>query len=381
MHILISGFKPYISEKRKEEYMGYVKEILDSGQWAMGPFTERFEKEVAQAANMKYAVSASHANAALSLAFGYYKTVMRAEVAAFQALAFPSMYQAAKTAGLKVVPIESKEGRYYIDARQIKDRVDVVVPTDLFGYSYEDEEPGLAEKGIVVHDAAQAFGSITEWCRNDYVISLHTLKPLAAGEGGVLFTNDKGLADFAQIAKIAGMAGRRAHVYRALDTRMPELAAAFALSGLHEVQKTIEVYKSTVDRYNAYLDDMYENKIEMKRVHRNGVYAVLTVKNETEKRLLEHSLLNDYGINCVGTSGFYLPELPIWADETDRVLPIAQAQAYNHVILPSGARTEEEIDYVIKAVYAAKKKLQGDLSFDRKLWAWSRDRLIGVNER
>jgi dTDP-4-amino-4,6-dideoxygalactose transaminase len=362
-----------MSEKRKERYRDYVDEILESEILSEGEFTKKLEREVAKVAGKKYAIATNQCNSAMLLAFGYYKEVLKKKRVYMQALGFPCIYNAVKTAGLEVVPIDCSKDKYFIDVYKVpKDEDGIVLPTNLFGYSYDDDDDELSNLGMpVIYDAAQALGSI--YTKEDFAISLHSLKPVAGGEGGVLLTDNKELYEFALLGRSVGFLGRRSHVYRGLDITMPEVSAALALTGLEFFDEAKNEYARVSAEYCNKLEYMYDNLLSKKKIKNFSNYLqCVMVTGVGLKRQLDHMLLYDYGIKTLGSSGLYLPYQPIWRDERVKLIE-AEYKAEDHLILPSGCVPEEKVEYVIKSVNAALDRIiNGKYDMDWNLWKWTR---------
>jgi len=113
----------------------------------------------------------------------------------------------------------------------------------------------------VVFDAAHALGARSEGkpiggFGNAEVFSLTPTKPLVAGEGGIVTTNDDGLAEVIRIGRDYGNPGDYDTQFAGLNARMSEFHAATALAGLPMFDEALARRRAIADLYRRELSDI-----------------------------------------------------------------------------------------------------------------------------
>ena len=117
---------------------------------------------------------------------------------------------------------------------KITPKTKAIVPVHLFGAAAKMKEfvEIGAEKGIpVLEDCAQAHGSEYSGKRVGGfgaagAFSFFATKHMTTGEGGMITTNERKLAELAKILRNHGMEGRDDHVMLGYNNRMTEMEAA-----------------------------------------------------------------------------------------------------------------------------------------------------------
>lgn len=187
---MIPLFKPSCTDAEIEA----VTRVLRSGWWAMGPETEAFEEEFAVSTGAMYAVAVNSATSALELAARACGITGR--TVAVPALTFVSTALAMQHAGNDVVFADIREDTLCLnwsDPRLMQ--ADAVVPVWYAG-TLALPDHGLARDIPVIEDCAHAagtygagnFGKAACW-------SFQAVKNLATGDGGMVTTNDRDVAD------------------------------------------------------------------------------------------------------------------------------------------------------------------------------------------
>jgi dTDP-4-amino-4,6-dideoxygalactose transaminase len=172
---------------------------------------------------------------------------------------FIATAQAAIGAGLEPVLADVDHGHWHLDpaaleaALQDSDRFSAVLAVSAFGTPPPAEarqrwERACREAGVpLVVDSAAGFGAIAEdgvpvGAQGDVeVVSFHATKPFAIGEGGAVFTRDKGLHERIEAAVNFGFAPDRSlGTMHGTNAKMSELHAATALAVLDEFDSILE---------------------------------------------------------------------------------------------------------------------------------------------
>lgn len=172
---------------------------------------------------------------------------------------FIATAQAAIGAGLDPVLADVSPDHWHLDpavlAQALEDggRFSAVLAVSAFGTPPPPEtrqrwELACKQAGVpLIVDSAAGFGAIAEdgvpvGAQGDLeVVSFHATKPFAIGEGGAVFTRDKGLHERVEAAVNFGFEpDRRLGMLHGTNAKMSELHAATALAVLDEFDAILE---------------------------------------------------------------------------------------------------------------------------------------------
>jgi dTDP-4-amino-4,6-dideoxygalactose transaminase len=226
-HLALNGGSPV----RTKEFPGWpvfddseirnLEEVVRSGKWFApgGTKVKEFEARFAEFQNAKYGIAVCNGTIALEMA------LLTLGVGAGDEVIIPAYtFVATATAVLRCnavpIPVDIHPDTYLIDPdaveKAITDKTKAIMPVHLSGLPVDmDRINATAKKHNlgVVEDAAQAWGAgwkgkgVGAW--GDLGgFSFQMSKNLTAGEGGIVLTDDEGLADccraFADCGRIPG---------------------------------------------------------------------------------------------------------------------------------------------------------------------------------
>ena len=204
---------PYGRQSLSEDDVRAVVEVLRSDWLTQGPLVDRFEKTVAEYCRARDAVAVSNGTAALHLA------CLALDLGPGDWLwTVPNSFVASANCGIycganvDFVDIDPRTYNMDIEALEAKLRSatdmgrlpKVVVPVHFSGHPCSMERIGELSRRYgfrVIEDATHAIGStyggqpVGACTHSDLVVfSFHPVKIVTTGEGGVIATNDAGLA-------------------------------------------------------------------------------------------------------------------------------------------------------------------------------------------
>jgi dTDP-4-amino-4,6-dideoxygalactose transaminase len=171
----------------------------------------------------------------------------------------------------------------------------LLVGTHVFGSPCtpeEVEEIGRQAGIPVIFDSAHGFGGKHKGkpmggFGSAEVFSLSPTKVLIAGEGGLVATNDDGLAARIRLGVDYGNPGNYDTQFAGLNARMSELHAAVALCSLEEIDEHLAIRRDLAAQYRAGLADV------------PGV-AVQTVADDDESTYKDLTVIVDDAVFGVG---------------------------------------------------------------------------------
>lgn len=259
---LIPQTKPYIPEEDIIGLLAAFREILESGQLINGRYTQMFEEKTAKALGVKYAVAMNSCTSALETMLDYID--MRDREVIVPVNTFLASANAVLFAGGKPVLVDIAED-LLIDFEKLKaavnEKTKAVMIVHLAGYIHpqiEEIKAFCRERGIyLLEDAAHAHGASLKGIQagawgDAGAFSYYATKVMATGVGGMLTTNDEGLAARARSLRFHGEDTTRGIQDRlGRDWLMTEFQAAMGVFQLARLPEAVEKRMAIAKEYDA----------------------------------------------------------------------------------------------------------------------------------
>jgi dTDP-4-amino-4,6-dideoxygalactose transaminase len=346
----------------KSELGPAVEQTLASGHYVLGPNVAAFEQEIAALTGTRFGIGVNSGSDALTLALRALEIGPGDEV-----ITTPFTYIAPAESihqmGARIVFADIHPRTFNLDpaevTRRLTPRTRAIIPVHLFGQAAQlDDFLSLARRGnlAVVEDCAQAIGATY---RGQAVggfgqmgcFSFYPTKNLGAdGDGGMVVTNDEGLARKLRMLRVHGIERRYYHDLHGYNSRLDELQAAILRVKLRHLAGWNERRARIAARYTAGLAGLPVETPTVCALNRHvyHVYAILTDKRD---ELLEH--LGQRGVSSI----IYYPR-PLHLQKVYQELgyregdfPVAEAVSQRILPLPMYPElTDEQVDYVIRAI-------------------------------
>ena len=252
----------------QQEIDAAIKEVLLSTQFILGPAVRELEQRVAAYCGCQYGVGVASGTDALRL------TLMALGIGpGDEVITTPFTFIATANTishcGARPVFVDIDSRTYNIDATTIKaavtERTKAILPVHLYGQPADmDPIMELAEAhGLyVIEDAAQAIGARYKGRRLGSMghagcLSFYPTKNLGAyGDGGMVVTNDAGLAEKVDVLRRQG--GKRKYHAEVLgfNSRLDNLQAAILGVKLKYLDGWNEARRRVAQCYNELLADL-----------------------------------------------------------------------------------------------------------------------------
>lgn len=245
----------------QQEVMQAVAGVLDSQKCVLGPEVDAFEKEIANYIGSAFAVSCASGSDALLLALMAYEVGHDDEVITTP-FTFVATIGSIVRLGAKPVFVDIDPQTFNIDPAQIEraitPRTRAIVPVHLFGLSADMDpivEIARQHKIPVIEDAAQAIGA---QYKNKKVGTLGEIgcfsffpsKNLgAAGDGGLLTTDDPELNDRLRVLRGHGSRSRYYYDVIGMNSRLDSIQAAILRVKLRYLDQWAEGRRRNAERY------------------------------------------------------------------------------------------------------------------------------------
>ncbi|MFT5170637.1 MAG: perosamine synthetase [Candidatus Marinamargulisbacteria bacterium] len=274
-------FLPYSRQSIDETDIAAVLRVLKSDYLTQGPQVQAFEEEFAAYTGAKYAVAVNNGTAALHLAY-LAAGVGPGDEVVTTPVTFLATTNAALYCGATPVFADIRPDTYNIDpeklAAALTPKTKLVVPVHLAGLPCDMSaiyEKAKANGSWVIEDACHALGAKigddkVGNCRYSdmAVFSFHPVKPIAAGEGGLITTNDPQLYEKLCSLRCHGMTKdpkkcgpiEGPWYYEMQDLgynyRITDIQCALARTQLKKLDSFIEKRRKIAARYDTEFRDL-----------------------------------------------------------------------------------------------------------------------------
>lgn len=253
--------KPMIGEEEKKA----VLEVLESGILAQGPRVKAFENAFANYIGTKYAVATSSGTTALHtalLACG----IKSGDEVITTPFTFIASANAILYCNAKPVFADIDERTFNIDPEEVKERITrrtkalLVVhlygqPCDMRAITEICEDYNLK----LIEDACQAHGAEYKGRKvgsfgDAACFSFYPTKNMTTGEGGMLTTSSREVAERARLIREHGSRVRYEHIALGYNYRMTDIAAAIGLVQLTKLEEMNAKRRANAERLSRELE-------------------------------------------------------------------------------------------------------------------------------
>ena len=346
----------------------YLNECIDTG-WisSEGKFVNQFEDQFANRLGRNYAIAVTSGTAALDLAFEALLIGPGDEVI-LPAFTIISCINQVIRSGATPVLVDSDPLTWNMNLQQVEEKITehtkAILVVHIFGLPVDiDPILELAQKKNIkiIEDAAEmlgqtynekpcgSFGDISTF-------SFYTNKLVTTGEGGMIVTNDKKLANDCRSLRNLCFQPKKRFVHERLgwNYRMTNIQAALGLAQLERLDEFVQIKRSIGKKYSQGLRVLNEVQLPLEKTdYAENIYWVFgLVLNDSIGFDAEEAMkmLEEKGIGC---RPFFCPmnqqpvlrEMGFFLNES---YPVAERIYKQGFYIPSGlALTSEHINHVI----------------------------------
>ena len=335
-----------------------VEKSLKSDLITTGKFVDKFETAIKKKLNCKFSVSCSSGTAALHLSF-LSVGLKKNDVVIMPAINFISSYNICKFIGAKIflADINKSTGQmtpesleHCIKKNNLK-KIKLLVTMYLGGYPENIVEFYNMKKKynfLIIEDACHALGAKYKYKSKLYnvgscnhsdlcVFSLHPLKSITSGEGGLVLTNSKKLNQNLRKLRSHGIVRNpKKHweyniIIPGLNYRLSDINCALALSQLKKLKKFINYRKKI---YNLYKKLFYKSDFISFPLYNNNnlpCYHLVIVNFNFKKYSSKEKLLKYLLKNKINAQFHYIPIYKFIVCENKKILPFSE-EYYNQTI-------------------------------------------------
>ncbi|MDO8470611.1 MAG: DegT/DnrJ/EryC1/StrS family aminotransferase [bacterium] len=357
-----------------------VRQVLESPFLSLGPKLKEFEEKFASFASRKYAVGVNSGTSGLHLIIRALRIGKGDEVIttpfSFIASANCMLYE-----GAKPVFVDIDETTLNIDVskieRKITKKTKAILAVDVFGYpaNWKDlVSLAKAKKLKLIEDSAEAVGSTYQGkpCGSfgdAAIYSFYPNKQMTTGEGGVVLTNDRHIAELVdsmrnQGRRVQGGAWLE-HVRLGYNYRLPEIECALGIAQLKRLPEILKKRSAAAALYTKKLQHVpgiepvpsFAQRMEKSWFVYVGLLSKEYTRKQRDKLIL---LMARQGIQC--SSYFQTIHLQPFYREMfgykPGSFPVAESVSERTIALPFFTNiTEQQIERVVRGLRASLQKV------------------------
>jgi dTDP-4-amino-4,6-dideoxygalactose transaminase len=347
------------------EEIAAVTETLRSGWLTSGPRAAELEERVAELTGAKHAIALASGTASLHLALAGLAIGPGDEVIT-SAITWPATGNVVVHLGARPVFVDVRDDDLNIDPalaiEAITPRTKAIMPVDLAGQP-SDLDPLLATGLPVVEDAAHAIeaeyrGRKVGAIARATCFSLYATKNVAAGEGGIVTTDDDELAEAIRDYRLMRRGDGSLYDIRVagFKANLSDIHAAIALCQLDKLERHAEIRARHVQAYDdavAELPGITPLARDPRDRHSRHLYVIRIDEGEAgaDRDAYQRALAEEN----IGTSIHFLPVHTLtyyrehFADQPP--LPVAERAGREVLSLPlSPAHSDEDIADAVDAL-------------------------------
>ncbi len=362
---MISIGEPALDNEELENVTNAIKTNWISGR---GEYISEFEEKFSRFCNASFGVATCNGTAAIHLALASIGIKSGDEVIT------PTFTTVASTnpilqCGGRPMFIDSDNSTWNIDPNKIEEKITkatkAIMVVHLYGHPC-DMDPIMKIANdhnlLVIEDAAEAHGAEYKGKKVGTIgdigcFSFFSNKIITTGEGGMIITNNKELAETAaNLRDLAyGKGDKKFHHEKiGFNYRMTNLQAAIGVAQMDKIEKFIDIRRKNAKIYGSLLKDIEGITLPPEMPWAKNVYWMYTILIEKLFGLDRDNLiklLKEMGIDTRPT--FYPVHLqPIYQQLFgSQKLPVAEELSIKGINLPSGnTLTKEQIEFVCESI-------------------------------
>lgn len=342
-----------------------IRAVIESGHLTDGPLTRKLEEEVAATFGVEHCVAVSSCTIGLMLVIQALEIDGPVVVPSFT---FTASANAVAWNGLPLAFADCSPTNWCLRPEDIIGEPKAIlavhvsgVPCDVVGLQATADEIGAP----LIFDAAHGAGSLVEISGKSSplggfgsaeVFSLTPTKVLNGAEGGLVTTNDPGMAERMRVARNYGNPGDYDTRFPGLNGRLSELHAAIALSSLEHLEERVQRRNELADSYQEQLGGLPGVRFQVVPAGARSCYKDLTILVDEEAfGCSRDALATSLEAEGVETRKYYSPPLHLqqaFATDPPQHLPTTEGLAGQVLTLPMWSHLSlEEVERVCHAIF------------------------------
>lgn len=358
---IIHVYEPVLRGNEVKYVMDCFKENWIS---AFGKYNYEFEKAFAAYCNVKHGISVTSGTAALHVAVASLKIGKGDEVIVpdFTMIA-PALAVAYQ--GAKPVFVDADPKTWTINVKKIEEKITkktkAIIPVHIYGHPCDmDPIMRLAEKYnlYVIEDAAEAHGALYKGKKAGSIghinaFSFYTNKVITTGEGGMVVTNDKKLAERAESLRNFFFDKERKYIHEETGFKYPmtNIQAAIGLAQLERIENTIKRKRDIAHTYNKLLKNIPGITLPYEAKNVRNIYWMYGIIFEEKFGVSRDKVKELLGKKGIETRYFFtgMHKQPPFKIEGD--FPVSEELEKKGLYIPCGTNlTRNQLEFVAQSI-------------------------------
>jgi len=343
--------KPYLNDKEIEA----VNSVLQSGLLSQGEITTKFEDEYSEYINSREAVATNSGTSALHttlLAIG----IGPGDEVIVPSFSFIASATAISMCGARPVFIDIEPTYFTLNPEAILEAITqktkAVLGVHLFGQPFDVQavQEICEDRNILlVEDCAQAHGATYNRKKvggfgDAGCFSFYSTKNMTSGEGGMITTDNKGIAEKSRMIINHGQSEKYYHTMLGFNYRMTNLCAAIGRVQLQKLDAMNDTRKRNAAFYYKNLDSnlYYLPQVREKCEH---VYHQFVLRIREECPLGREKLMNYLIKNGIQSAVHYpmpIHSQPLYRSSFQWNCPVAEQTSKDVLSIPVHPGVSEE---------------------------------------
>lgn len=367
---MIPVCEPLLGEKELE----YVTDCIKTN-WisSKGKYIEEFENKFAKYCGAAYGIATMNGTAALHLALESLGIGEGDEVI-LPTFTMASSALAIAYCNATPVLVDAEPDTWNMNVMQIEEKITektkAIMPVHIYGHPCDmDPIMKIAKEHdlYVIEDAAEAHGAEYKGRKTGGIgdvgcFSFYANKIITTGEGGMIVTNNEGIAEKARTLRNLAFLKEKRFLHKELgfNYRMTNIQAAIGLAQLEKIDDFVGMRRRNAHLYNELLKDVNGITLPMEKEWAKNVYWMYSILIEDEFGISRDELMRRLREEGVETRTFFIPmhqqpvfrKMGLFKGET---YPVAEEISRKGMYLPSGSGLrEEDIKYVCNCLLELK---------------------------
>lgn len=359
---MIPVCEPFIGQKELE----YVTDCLKTN-WisSKGKYIEEFEERFANYCGCKYGIATTNGTTALHLALASLGIGPGDEVIVPTFTMISTVFAVVYT-GAKPVLVDAEPETWNIDTTRIEEKITddtrAILPVHIYGHPCDmDPIMEIAQRHNlwVIEDAAEAHGAEYKGRKAGSIghvncFSFYANKIITTGEGGMVITSDKGVAEKAKALKDLAHSKQKRFLHTDLgfNYRMTNIQAAIGLAQFERIGELVERRRVHAYLYNSLLKDIKGIKLPTEKEWAKNVYWMYCILIGNEFGMDRDEVMARLAGAGIETRTMFIPmnqqlvfhRMGLFNRES---YPVAEELSRKGLYLPSSSGLkEEQINYV-----------------------------------
>jgi perosamine synthetase len=359
-----------------QDIVAVTKVIKRGSYWTMGPEIQSLENNIAGFIGKKYGVTFNSGTSALHATLLAYDIKHGAEVIV-PSFTFIATANVVVLTGATPVFADIERQSYALDPEDVKEKITsktkAIIPIHYGGGPCKNikalQEIAEDHHLVLLEDAAESLGAKIH---NEYVgtfsdaamFSFCQNKVITAGEGGIVITDSKTIAEKLQLIRSHGRVESKEgyfattqeldYIQAGYNYRLPSINAALVLSQFKKFNRIIHMRREKAAYYTKKLSKIKDIRTPTESKGEYHVYQLYTIElpdKKTRDHLQQHltkaGIMTKVYFEPIHLKTFYTKEF----NHKKSDLPVTEEMAEKVITLPLyPSLTKKEMDYIISAI-------------------------------